>query len=610
MSPLDDRSATKRAAVTDPRGEYTKRLEESQTLAARLGQQDETLGNTRLVLFVVGLILGWLAWRQSLGVGWPLSVLGVFLVLVFVHNAILNRRKRAEGRVNYHERGLARLNDQWAGTGVSGERFLDENHPYASDLDLFGVGSLFERLCTARTSSGEACLAKWLLNPAEVREIRGRHEAVAELRDNIDLREDLALLGDDVRSGVAPETLAAWGATPQKRASIATRLLILLLSLATTATLIGWLAAGWSTFYFLGMIVVEVVVAVIFAKRTNAALADVEERSGELETLAGLLARIEREPFTSPRLKALAESLGGHDGSVSQRIGRLARLVRWLEARHNVYFALFGSLLLWKTQFGLAIEAWRQSEGARIGGWLEIVGQVEAYASLASFAFENPDDPFPELVEPDQGPMIEGEGLGHPLLPRSQVIRNDFRLGGDLRVLSISGSNMSGKSTWLRTVGANAVLAQAGATVRATRMKLSPLTIGGTLRVHDSLQAGQSRFYAEILRLKLLVEMAPRTPPLLFLIDEILHGTNSHDRLQGAGAVIKGLIDRGAIGLFTTHDLALAEVAGHLAPRAINVHFADHLDDHGKLAFDYTMRPGVVHHSNALALMRAVGLEV
>ncbi len=594
----------------DPRAEYSKRLEVSRALAAELGKRDDTLGNNRLILFAIGLFLGWLAWQQTIGVVWLIVVVVGFIVLVFLHTRVTNARKRAEGRVKYHERGLARLDDKWAGTGVTGARFLDEEHPYASDLDLFGVGSLFERLCTARTSSGEACLADWLLHPAPVAEIRGRHEAIAELRPNLDLREDLALLGDDVRSGVAPETLAAWGATPQKRASMATRVGLALLALATLVTLIGWLALGWSTYLFLGMIAVEVVVAVVFANRTTQALADVEERSGELETLAGLLARIEREPFTSPRLRALQESLEGSGGNVSRRIARLARLVGWLEARHNVYFAMFGSMLLWKTQFGLAIEAWRESEGASIGRWLEIVGQVEAYASLASFAFENPEDPFPELVEASEGPMIEGEGLGHPLLPKSQVVRNDFRLGGELRVLSISGSNMSGKSTWLRTVGANAVLAQAGATVRARRLKLSPLTIGGTLRVHDSLQEGRSRFYAEILRLKLLVDMARKSPPLLFLVDEILHGTNSHDRLQGAGAVVRGLIDRGAIGLFTTHDLALAKVAGLLAPRAINVHFADHLDDEGKLAFDYQMRPGVVHHSNALALMRAVGLEI
>jgi hypothetical protein len=607
---LDHRAASETVLAINPRAEYSKRLETSRGLAAQLASRDEVFSNVRLGLFLAALIFSWLAWRQSVGLAWPIAVVVVFLVLLIVHTRLIAVLKRAEGRVRYHERGLARLDDKWAGTGVTGARFLDEQHPYAADLDLFGVGSLFERLCTARTSSGEACLASWLLRPAPVSELKARHVAIAELRGNIDLREDLALLGDDVRSGVAPETLAAWGATAQERASTATRWLLALLALSTAVTLFGWLLLSWNPFIFVGLIVGEVVVAARFANRTSRALADVEERSSELETLAGLLERIEREPFHSPSLKALTDSLGGSEGAVSKRIARLAKLVRWLEAQHNVYFALIGSMLLWKTQFGLAIEAWRQSEGASIGRWLEVVGQVEAFASLASFSFENPDDPFPELVEAEAGPIIEGEGLGHPLLPKSQAIRNDFKLGGELRVLSISGSNMSGKSTFLRTVGTNAVLAQAGSTVRASRLKLSPLMIGGTLSVHDSLQKGQSRFKAEIDRLKLLVDMARVKPTLLFLIDEVMHGTNSHDRQIGAGMVIKGLIDLGAIGMFTTHDLALAEVAGQLAPRAINVHFADHLEDDGKLVFDYTMRPGVVQHSNALALMRAIGLEV
>ncbi len=607
---MDHRATNERIDAIDPRSEYTKRLEASRTLAEELARTDDRLGNIRLGLFLAFLVLCWLAWKQTLGIGWIIGVMVAFIVLVVVHTRIMTLRKKAEGRVKYHERGLARLDDQWAGTGVTGARFLDEEHPYASDLDLFGVGSMFERLCTARTSSGEACLAGWLLKPASVSEIRERQAAVAELRPNLDLREDLALLGDDVRSGVAPETLASWGATPQKRASAATRILLALLSLATFVSLVCWLTAVSNLFIFLGLLVVEAVVASIFAERTTRALADVEERSGELETLAGLLARIENEPFRSPKLQGLKDSLGAEGNAVSRRIAHLARLVRWLEARHNVYFALIGSMLMWKTQFGLAIEAWRASEGASIGRWLEVVGQIEAYASLASFAFENPEDPFPELVEAEAGPLIEGEGLGHPLLPRNQAIRNDLKLGGELRVLSISGSNMSGKSTFLRTIGANVVLAQAGATVRATRLKLSPLTLGGTLSVHDSLQKGRSRFKAEIDRLRLLVDMARGTPPLLFLIDEVMHGTNSHDRQHGAGMIIKGLINLGAIGLFTTHDLALAEVAGQLAPRAMNVHFADHLDDDGKLVFDYTMRPGVVQHSNALALMRAIGLDV
>ena len=596
------------AASINPREEFLRRLDEGRSQANRLAFRDNAVGNARLALFLVGLTLAAFSWQGWVSPKLLLVPLVTFIALVVEHGRVLAARRRSKAKVAYHERGLARLEDRWAGKGTRGERFLDEEHPYAGDLDLFGEGSLFERLCTARTASGEARLASWLLAPAPIGVIVQRQEAVAELRPNLDLREDLALLGDDVRSGVAPEVLSDWGREPRKAAPRWARWLIGLLASATLVTLVGWLSGFWGFSNCLIPLAIEGLVALALAKRVGRAVAGVEERSGDLKTLAALLARIESEPFASARLGALRDTLTEHGRTASSRIGRLARLVTWLEARHNVYFALFGSFFLWKTQFGLAVEAWREAEGASIGRWLEVVGEVEALNSLAGFAFENPADPFPELVE--SGPWIEGEAIGHPLLPAASCVRNDLKLGETLRVLSVSGSNMSGKSTWLRTVGINAVLAQAGATVRARRLRLSPLAIGGTLRVHDSLQAGRSRFYAEILRLKQLIELAGQSPPLLFLVDEILHGTNSHDRLQGAEAVVRGLIDRGAIGLFTTHDLALADVAGRLAPRAENVHFADHLDGEGRLAFDYTMRPGVVTQSNALALMRAVGLDV
>ena len=605
---MDQRPDELEGIGDDPRAEYRRRFDEGRELAARLARRDDAIGNARLGLFLAATALGALAWRGDLGPSWAVAALAGFVVLLVVHGRVIADRRKAEGRVALHERGLARLDGRWSGVGVPGTRFLDEEHPYAADLDLFGVGSVFERLCSARTSSGEAVLASWLLNPATPGEIAARREAVVELRPRLGLREDLALLGDDVRAGVAPEGLASWGATPQRKARRSTRLLILAVTLLTVGSLVAWLSENMRGPTFLGLLVAEVAIAATFARRTTRAVAGVEDRSAELLTLAGLLARIERESFDSPRLRELKSGLGGDGPPASERIGKLAGLVRWLEARHNVYFALFSSLLLWKTQVGLAIESWRATEGESIARWLEVVGQFEALGSLAGYAFENPSDPFAEIAE--EGPIYEGDAIGHPLLPGSSCVRNDLRLGGDLRVLAVSGSNMSGKSTWLRTLGVNAVLAQAGAPVRAKWLRISPLRIGGTLRVHDSLQAGRSRFYAEILRLKQLVEMAGGSPPLFFLVDEILHGTNSHDRLQGAQAVIRGLSDRGAIGLFTTHDLALAEVAGQLAPRAKNVHFADHLDEAGRLAFDYKMRPGVVAQSNALALMRAVGLEV
>ena len=214
---------------------------------------------------------------------------------------------------------------------------------------------------------------------------------------------------------------------------------------------------------------------------------------------------------------------------------------------------------------------------------------------------------WPEIVVGDAG--FDGTGLGHPLLPGARMVRNDVRLWGDARLLVVSGSNMSGKSTLLRTVGVNAVLALAGAPVRATALRITPLAIGATLRIQDSLQEGRSRFFAEITRVRDLSDTARGPLPLLFLLDELFHGTNSHDRLAGASGTLRSLLDHGAIGMTTTHDLALTAVADGLSPRAINVHFEDHFEG-GEIKFDYRMKPGPVTRSNALALMRAVGLDV
>jgi DNA mismatch repair ATPase MutS len=253
----------------------------------------------------------------------------------------------------------------------------------------------------------------------------------------------------------------------------------------------------------------------------------------------------------------------------------------------------------------LAIQAWRARHGPSITVWLVAVGQLEALGSLAGFAWEHPADVYPDIDEHET--RFEAEGLGHPLMLETRCVRNDVTLGGTARVLIVSGSNMSGKSTLLRAVGVNAVLALAGAPVRAARLRLSRLSVGATLRIRDSLREGTSRFYAELVRLRDLVRIADGPIPLLFLLDEILHGTNSHDRRLGAAAVVSGLVQRGAVGLVTTHDLALSEVANDPAIHADNVHFEDKLED-GRMVFDYRMRPGVVRTSNALELMRTLGL--
>ena len=312
-----------------------------------------------------------------------------------------------------------------------------------------------------------------------------------------------------------------------------------------------------------------------------------------------MLARLEDTTFTAPRLRELRDALdttahphGGRHVPPSERIAQLGNLLDLLHSRRNQLFMPLAYLLMWGTQMAHAIEQWRAIAGPAIARWLDVVGQFEALCSLAAYAYENPDDPFPEIVT-EGGPCYDGEDLGHPLLPAARCVRNDLHLTDGLRVLIVSGSNMSGKSTFLRTVGINAVLALAGAPVRATHLRLSPLAVGATLRIQDSLQQGRSRFYAEILRVRQIVDLTRGPLPLLFLLDEIFAGTNSHDRRQGAEAIVAGLVDAGALGLVTTHDLSLTHIAEQLGSRAANVHFADHFEN-GEMKFDYRLQPGVV----------------
>jgi DNA mismatch repair ATPase MutS len=323
--------------------------------------------------------------------------------------------------------------------------------------------------------------------------------------------------------------------------------------------------------------------------------------------LSQVLARIEREKFSSSKLVSLHAVLQ-KDGVVSsQSIARLNRLVDFLVSRRHLAVKVLDPFVFWSLQWTLAIESWRKKFGRAIAPWLASLGEIEALSDLAGYAYEHPQDVFPEFT--DEGPLFDAEGLAHPLIPESRAIRNDLILGSNLRLIIISGPNMAGKSTFLRSIGINAVLAQCGAPVRANKLRLSRLAVGASVCVLDSLQGGISRFYAEITRLKVIADLTDGPLPVLFLLDELLQGTNSHDRRIGAEAVVRNLLKRGAVGLLTTHDLALAEIAAPLGATAANFHFEDHLEN-GKLRFDHRLSPGIVQTSNALQLMRSIGLDV
>ncbi len=609
--------------MTDPRAELSRRLAARREALARHDRRDRLLAGARLAVFAAGLALAWLALASHvLSAAWLGVPLAGFVALAALHDRVFGARARTRRAIAFHERALARLEGRFAGTGAGGEAFADPAHPYAQDLDLFGPGSLFELLCAARTRPGEERLAAWLLAPARPDALRPRQRAVAALAPRLDLREDLAVLGDDVRAAVDARTLAAWG---EEDALVEPWLLPASLALAGAALLAaaGWAAGLTGPLPFAAVLLGEWGFARSLRDAVSRVLGGVERPAAELDVLALLLARLEREPVDDVRLRALQAALHGPGARASVRIARLVSTVGRTEWARNQLFAPLAFALCWTPLHAALVERWRRASGREVRRWLDAAAELEALSSLAGYAFEHPEDPFPEVLDldPARGAVLRGEALRHPLLPAA--VPNDVSLGGDgPRVLLVSGSNMSGKSTYLRTVGVNVVLALAGAPVRAARLALTPLHAGATLRIQDSLQAGKSRFYAEITRLKELADLAAGDLPLLFLLDEILHGTNSHDRRIGAEAILHGLVAKGAIGLVTTHDLALTELARQTAGRVgegpagatqaaplANAHFEDQVKD-GEIAFDYRLRPGVVAHSNALALMRAVGLRV
>ncbi|HYW78752.1 MAG TPA: hypothetical protein VE890_04210, partial [Thermoguttaceae bacterium] len=333
-----------------------------------------------------------------------------------------------------------------------------------------------------------------------------------------------------------------------------------------------------------------------------------EGMSGHLTLLSQVMAILGRESFQGEKLSGLKRRLEAARRTPAQEISRLGRLIdAYDRATLNQFAVPFAIALMLPVWIALAMERWRRSAGRQAVDWLAVVGEFESLLALAGYAFERPGDVFPSIVQ--DGPLVEAVQLGHPLLPVATCRPNDVRLDGTRQMILISGSNMSGKSTMLRTVGINVVLALAGAPVRAERLSVSELSIAATINIRDSLQEGQSHFYAEMARLKSLVELLEGDRPLLFLMDEIMHGTNSHDRQIGTEAVVRKLLEGGAIGLITTHDLALAKIVDTLDGRAENAHFEDQLVD-GKMTFDYRMRPGVVQKSNALDVMRSLGLDV
>ncbi len=573
----------------------------------RLRRLEGRYSNARLAVFGIGVLNVTAAiWADF--PWWPILLpIAVFIALAYLHEGAIRARETAEAIAAYSQRAVRRLNGTWAGDGPEGTEHAPQSHIFAGDIDLVGHGSLYQLLCSARTHFGQARLFNMLSAPVPIERMRERQEAAQELARRHDLRERLAIAGETARA-IETAPLIAWA---EREAAPGLRRIIpfaWVLTVSGALSLALPLIINYNLWPLpLLMLTVNALATGVLAPYWRPAAKGLDASRHAVNTLAPYLAIIEAESVRAPLLTSIKRQLEEDDGLPSKRIEQLNGIVRLLDMQGNQLFALAGLILLWPVHVSHALDTWRLRHGRRMAPWLEAAGHFEALAAISGFAFERPAYAWPEGTP--EGPRFEAEALAHPLLPSSGCVANDLRLDAAQRLLIVTGSNMSGKSTLLRAAGLTLCLARAGAPVRAKRLTLSNLRLGAAMRVQDSIQQGHSRFYAEINRLKQIVDSSEGDAPVLFLLDEILSSTNSHDRKAGAEAVVRTLVERGSIGLVTSHDLAIAELEHLLAPHARNVHFQDEIAD-GRLQFDYKLREGVVQKSNAVALMRSIGLDI
>ncbi|MGZ3583756.1 MAG: MutS-related protein [Ktedonobacterales bacterium] len=542
-------------------------------------------------------------------------------IAAFARLGRLNRlRRRYHILWQINDEGPKRLRRQWSDLPLREPGAAPADHPYAADLDLTGHASLQHLLATTSTPAGQATLQQWLLSPASVATARERQTAVAELAPQIDLRDELALRGRLVSTSQdAYERFLTWAeATPwllrQPWLIWLTRALPILTLAAAIAQLVHLTTAP----IWLAFIVINGFLTWLYGRTVNGLLDQVSDRQSAFQPYADLFQLVETQRFEAPALRRVQDTLARDHLRASDQMQRLARIMQYGDVRLSMFFPVLQAVTLWNFHVLWFLERWQRAAGRYARDWLATLSEVEALSALATLAYDNPTWAFPELTE-SSGPdaVLTARNLGHPLLPPATCVGNDVTIGPPGTFLLVTGSNMSGKSTLLRAIGVNVVLAQAGAPVCASAMRLPPIELATSIRVQDSLEQGVSYFMAELRRLKSVVDDAERARAagdrtLLFLLDEILHGTNTGERQIAARRIIRHLLHLGATGAVSTHDLTLAGTP-ELAALSTPVHFTEIFTrENGapSMRFDYMLRPGIATSTNALKLMEIVGLTI
>lgn len=600
--------------MQDPLSHYEARLKYHQAELERVGRLSRLVPIGRLSTFIVAAACGgsYLMFHEPAALPPAVLLLAAFIGFGVWDVRISEREDRVRAAILFCERGMCRARGELDKLPVRGAKLREVAHPYAHDLDLYGSGSLLTLLDAMETEASERLLGKWLGEAASVGEIEARQGAVRELGEQSAFREELfvharALSQIDAKL----PAFFAWcrsanTSTPARHAlltGLGIVLPLLTLGLMLFADRLGLPTASWAA-----PALVQWLICQRLGGQSAGGLSAASNGALAFGPFGEIIDAVGAVGFRSARLTELSARLHGGADAAGPALKKLHTISSWAEARESGLFRmLVGPLVMYDAHLLVALERWRARHGAHVEGWVTAMDELLALGGIGTYAFDNPASCFPEIIE---GPSrFEAEGLAHALLPAANRVANDVRFGGPGTALLITGSNMSGKSTLLRATGLAAVMAQAGCPVAARSLRISPLVVRSSIRVSDSLSAGVSHFYAELLALKRVVTDTDAGEQVFFLLDEILHGTNSLERHAGAKAVITHLLEKGAMGSVTTHDLGLSELVDELPGRVRPVHLLEQAEG-DKMVFDYKLREGVLHSGNALKLMRQLGLPI
>ncbi len=618
MLQTDEMTATSISVITkkvgtptvEPREAYANRLREVSEQVRELSQRDQLFVRIRTGIFLGALLLGILCIGESKYISWLWMLVPtvIFLGLLPFHQSCLRKLSLAQAICRFHESRLSRLDRSFGTAVVDGAEFADELHPWTQDLDVFGRGSLFQMLNECRTLPGRRQLASWMTDVCDGETIRVRQARAQGLKQELTLREELACIPDSANWKTAEVFLQQWVQEPAQPISLWVLVWSSLVGMAAIPIIALVMLDMMSLKYLLLMIVLQTPAVLMTRRQIRQTATQMDNVDTALRQFGQVIEVFEQHHVEEPAVRDLQNRFHSESETASHAIRRLGRLTQWLNnAMRNQFFAPIAwacGLFVLLTHL---LECWRRQHGRDVSDWLETVACLEATVSVAGYSFDHPQDCLPEIS--DTEPELIAEDLGHPLLKNESCVRNSVQLTKATPLMLVSGSNMSGKSTFLRSIGSSVVLTLCGSVVRASRFRTHPFQLATSMRVSDSLQEGRSLFFSVVRRLKTVVDLAERPRIVLFLLDEILHGTNSHDRRRGAEAVIRSLVAHHALGIVTTHDLALTQIADTMSSQAVNKHFEDTIVD-DTMTFDYKLRDGVVERSNAIELMRMLGLDV